>query len=125
MNVNYDEQFLMALAYGEKEAMDELAKMPTTVKMGIALTVDEIRKQKGIVPQTTGYKVFAEQPVRDYDAEIAETIRKSLEAKRQAEEERQKRHEEYVKKQVESAIQRSRLGLPSQPALLRSLSKKG
>lgn len=125
MNVNYDEQFLMALAYGEKEAMDELAKMPTTVKMSIALTVDEVRKEKGIVPQTTGYKVFAEQPVRDYDAEIAESLRKSLEAKRQAEAERQKRHEEYIKKQVEQAIQRSRLGLPSQPALLRSLSKKG
>lgn len=121
--MEFDEQFLLALAHGEKEAMDELAKMPTTVKMGIALTVDEIRKEKGIVPQTTGYKVFAEQPVRDYDAEIAESIRKSLEAKRQAEEERQKRHEEYVKKQVEQAIQRSRLGLPSQPALLRSLSK--
>lgn len=117
--MNYDKEFITALAHGDAVANEQLAKLPTTMKMSIALEVDRVRQERGIVSQTAGFSIYEEKPVQDRDEAIAETIKRMMDQKRQAEEERQKKHEEFVKKQVEHAIERSRLGLPSQKPRIR------
>lgn len=117
--MTYDKDFILALAHGDSGANAQLAKLPTSMKMSIAIEVDKIRQEQNIVPQNAGFRIYEEKPQQDRDEAVAESIKRMLEQKRQAEEESRKRHEAYVKKQVEYAIERSRLGLPSHKNLNR------
>lgn len=123
--MEYSKEFINAIAHGDKEATETLRSLPLTMRMGVAMEVDKIRQEQGIVPQNAGFSVYEQKPMQDRDEAVAESIRKSLEQKRKNEEERRKRHEAYVEKQVKSAIERSRLGLPAQPTLLKTLNNKG
>lgn len=111
--MTYDKDFILALAHGDSGANAQLAKLPTSMKMSIAIEVDKIRQAQNIVPQNAGFRIFEEKPQQDRDEAIAESIKRMLEQKRQAEEESRQRHEAFVKQQVERAIERSRLGLPA------------
>lgn len=117
--MTYDKDFILALAHGDNGANEQLAKLPTSTRMGIAIEVDKIRQEQNIVPQNAGFRIYEEKPQQDRDEAVAESIKRMLEQKRQAEEESRKRHEEHVKKQVEYAIERSRLGLPAHKNLNR------
>lgn len=113
MIMTYDKDFILGLAHGDAGANSQLAKLPTSMKMSIAVEVDRVRKEQNIVPQSAGFSIYEEKAVEDRDAAVAETIKRMVEQKRRVEEEARERNEELVKKQVEQAIQRSRLGLPA------------
>lgn len=113
IEMEYSKEFVNAIAHGDKEATETLRSLPLTMRMGVAMEVDKIRQEQGIVPQNAGFSVYEEKPMQDRDEAVAESIKRMLDQKRQAEEESRKRHEAYVKQQTEMAIQRSRLGLPS------------
>lgn len=116
--MEYSKEFINAIAHGDKEATETLSKLPLTMRMGVAMEVDKIRQEQGIVPQNAGFSVYEQKSAEDRDAGVAESIKRMLDQKRQAEEESRKRHEAYVEKQVKSAIERSRLGLPSQKQVI-------
>ncbi|WP_214781013.1 hypothetical protein, partial [Exiguobacterium sp. s22] len=84
--MEYSKEFVNAIAHGDKEASEQLSKLPLTMRMGIAMEVDRVRSEKGIVPQNAGFSVYEERSMQDRDEAVAESIRKSLEQKRKNEE---------------------------------------
>lgn len=106
--MSYNEDLIKRLANGDVAAEEELTNLPTTVKMGIAIAVDNYRT-KNDIQQADGLSIYEKRKASTLDGdEVGKALAKRLEETRIKEEILRKQREEDDKKRGEQMAARAR-----------------
>ncbi|MFD4058793.1 hypothetical protein [Streptomyces californicus] len=106
--MEYSNELVLALAHGSKEAEEQIKSLPTTVRMGLALEVEKVRREKQIVPMSNGFSLYEQPKSSYYDDEqlglaLADRNRRLKEAEAKREKDRQEFAEMIAKEQTARA----------------------
>lgn len=108
----FNPEFIKRLAMGDDEAFEEIKGLPITERMSIGSAVEELRRTENIVPMSSRMSIY-EEKVSSYDEDgVAEAMRIRMEQEKAAQEQAEKRREEFIAKQTRLAVERARGGLP-------------
>jgi len=108
----FNHELVRALASGDKEAHEQIKSLPLTVRMALGASVDQLRRDEGIVPMNNGFSLY-EKPKSGYtnDEDVAKALAERNRLLREAEEKREKVRQEFIEKEVKAKIERARAGL--------------
>lgn len=109
---NFNLELIRSLAFGDKEAHEQIKDLPLPQRMALGVAVNDLREAEGIIPMNNGLSIYEESDSKkaDYDA-IAESMKRMMDQQRENEEHAQRIKEEHMQKEIEYRTQRSRAGL--------------
>lgn len=109
---NFTNEFIKAVAHGDKEALAEANGLTATQKISLGTAVDEVRRKENIIP--VGNFMFEEKQRNTTldDEALGDALAKRLQEARDKEEKLEREREESLKKQVEADVKRARSRLP-------------
>jgi hypothetical protein len=105
----YNEELVKRLAAGDVKAQDEIKNLPTAIKMGLGIAVDEYRKQNDIQQTNDGFSLYDRKKASSLDNDaMAAALAKRLEETKIKEEILQKQRQEHAEKVAKQMTDRAR-----------------
>jgi hypothetical protein len=108
----FNQELVRALANGDAQAHEQIKNLPLTVRMGLGMAVDEMRRNENIVPMNSGFSVYEQKKVSEEEQdELGNALAERNRLLREAEERREKMRQEFIEKEVKAKVARARAGL--------------
>ncbi|MGZ9644676.1 hypothetical protein [Bacillus cereus] len=109
---NFNPELVKALAHGDAEAHEQIKDLPLTVRMALGTAVDQLRRDKNIVPMNSGFSVYEQEKVTQEDQdELGEKLAELLQHQKDAEALKEKIRQEHLEKEIKAKVERARAGL--------------
>jgi hypothetical protein len=104
-----NDEIIRRLAHGDKEAVEEVKKLPIPLKMAYGAAADELRRKENIVPMSNGMELFVQQKVNPVEREaVGEALRQHLDKLKENEERMEKARKEHTEKVAKQQAERAR-----------------
>ncbi|UTV31684.1 hypothetical protein [Bacillus altitudinis] len=108
----FNQELVRALANGDAQAHEQIKSLPLTVRMGLGMAVDEMRRNENIVPMNSGFSIYEQKKVtQEEQDELGNALAERNRLLREAEERKEKIRQEFLEKEIKAKVERARAGL--------------
>ena len=104
-----NEEIVRRLAHGDKEAVEEVKKLPIPLKMAYGAAADELRRKENIVPMSNNMEFYVRQKSSPVEREaVGQALRERLDKERENREQQEKIRQEIAEKRAKQMAERAR-----------------
>jgi hypothetical protein len=104
-----NDEIIRRLAHGDKEAVEEVKKLPIPLKMAYGAAADELGRKENIVPMSNGMEFYVQQKVDPVEREaVGNSLREMLNKIRENEEKMARERKAHLEKVAKQQAERAR-----------------